>query len=93
MNPKAYALIVLGVIAVIALLVWLFIWWVGRQAGVRQKDYKFANDQYALAREELDKISIELDNYRDFQDPDSVLATTLRTSLREYEQKARGVKR
>lgn len=77
----------------VGLLIWLIIWWVGRQAGVRQKDYKFANAQYELAREELDKIVKELDDYRDFQDPDSVLATTLRKSLREYEQKARGIKR
>ncbi len=93
MNPKAVLLISLVVLAAFALLLWLIIWWVGRQAGVRQKDYKFANEHYKLARAELDKIIGELDNYRDFQDPDSVLANTLRTSLRTYEQKARGIKR
>ena len=93
MNPKAFALIILAVVVGGGLLIWLIIWWVGRQAGVRQKDYKFASDHYELARDELDKITEELDKYRDFQDPDSVLVTTLRNSLRDYEQKARGIKR
>jgi hypothetical protein len=37
MNPKALALIVIVVVLVVA--VWLVVWWLGRQAGIRRADF------------------------------------------------------
>lgn len=91
MNPKAAGLIVLGIIVVVTILAILFVWWVSHQAGVRRTTYKEMQERLArqekeldLATNALDDISAESDNYRDFQNPESILAVKIRERIRQY---------
>lgn len=100
MNPKAVGLIILGIVVVVTILAILFIWWVSHQAGVRRSTYKEMQERLArrekeldLATNALDDISTESDNYRDFQNPESILAVNIRKRIREYEQDKRGMKK
>lgn len=99
MNPKAVGLIVLGVIVVVCLLVWLTVWWLGRQAGVRRSAYNEMKERlnqeialFSLATNALDDLLCESDSYRDFQDPNSILAMKIRERIRQYNDDKRELK-
>lgn len=80
MNPRAAFLLIVAVVAVVALLVWLAVWWLGRRAGVRRAEFKrMAGDRDQLA-EAIVQIEAKADLYREL---DSVLATDVRQILRD----------
>jgi hypothetical protein len=72
MNPRAALLIIVAAVIVLGLLVWLAIWWIGRQAGVRRAEYKRMTQAIA-------QIDAKADLYRDI---DSVLAADVRQIIR-----------
>ena len=78
MKPVAVLLIALAVAALVALIVW----WIGRQAGVRQRDFKrLRAERDRLARAVMD-LAAAADLYRDI---DSVLAAQVRATVRTLE--------
>jgi hypothetical protein len=79
MNAKAFGLLLVIVIVVVAFLVWLTVWWVARQAGIRRADFeRLRHERNLLARAVAD-IEAKTDTYRDI---DSVLATEIRAIVR-----------
>jgi hypothetical protein len=79
MSPKAFALIVIVVVAAIALVVWLMVWWLGRQAGVRRVEFERLRNERNLFAQAVAAIDEKADTYRDI---DSVLATDIRAIIR-----------
>lgn len=79
MNPKAFALLVIVVVAAIVLVVWLIVWWIGRQAGVRRVEFERLRNERNLFAQAVAAIDEKADTYRDI---DSVLATDIRTIIR-----------
>ena len=81
MNPRAFLGFVLVVAVAVALIVWLAGWWISRSAGVRRKDFSLMREERDLAVKALHQIELKTDLYRDI---DSVLATDVRTILRDH---------
>ncbi|PRY35312.1 hypothetical protein CLV43_114230 [Umezawaea tangerina] len=76
MNPRAVLVIVIGAIALAALV----IWWLSRSAGVRRRDFRRLERERNLLATAVQQIEIKADTYRDL---DSVLASDVRTILRK----------
>ncbi|WP_106193822.1 hypothetical protein [Umezawaea tangerina] len=68
--------IVIGAIALAALV----IWWLSRSAGVRRRDFRRLERERNLLATAVQQIEIKADTYRDL---DSVLASDVRTILRK----------
>ena len=81
MNPKAFALIIVVVVAVLAALFLLAYVSIRRVAGVRKRDMK-------LMRETLLRIEDAADQYRDM---DSVLAAEIRSIIRGTRKEREGI--
>lgn len=79
MNPKALALILLVVVVVVAVVVVVVVRWLGRQAGVRRADFERLRAERNLLARAVAEIEEKTDTYRDI---DSVLATDIRTIVR-----------
>lgn len=84
MNPRAAALLILGAIVLLAAIIALIVWLVGRQAGVRRRDYKLVVAERSLLARAVVDISTAADLYRDI---DSPLASQVRTIVRDVDQK------
>lgn len=88
MNPRAAFMIILAVVVVLALLAWLAIWWVGRQAGVRRAEYRRVKAERDLAVNALERIDEIADAYRDLLgSAEGPLATQVRQIVRYNRQK------
>jgi hypothetical protein len=71
-----------AVLAIISLMVWLIVWLLSRQAGVRRAEFaRMQRDREAMARAVL-AIEEKSDTYRDL---DSVLATDIRRIIRQLD--------
>lgn len=82
MNPRAFALLVLSGLVVLALVGWLVVWWVARQAGVRRAEYERMRQERKLYATAVAEIRDKADRYRDI---DSVLATDIRSIIRKLD--------
>lgn len=80
MNPKAVAAIVIVALVVLAALVALAMWWLSRQAGVRRAEYRQMQRDRNAALLAVQQIDMKADQWRDV---DSVLASEIRTIVRE----------
>lgn len=83
MNPRAVFLLGLGGVAVVVLLVWLAVWWIGRQAGVRRGEYRRMKLERDLAVAALERLDQTADCIRDIGDPNAALASQVRQIVRE----------
>lgn len=80
MNPRAAALIIGVVVIGVVATVWLVTWYLGRQAGVRRREFARMKSERDLMSAALAEIEEKADLYRDI---DSVLATDVRRVVRE----------
>lgn len=81
MNPRAVFLLILAAVVVLAAIIGLAVWLIGRQAGVRRRDFrKVCDERNRLAMAVVDIIDAA-DLYRDI---DSVLATQVRDIVRTH---------
>ena len=78
MNPRAVFLLILAAAAVVVVAVWL----IARQAGVRRRDHKRIVTERNLLAKAIADINTAADLYRDI---DSVLATSVRSTIRTLE--------
>lgn len=82
-NPKAAALIVLGVVVVAAVLIGLGYWLVTRNAGIRRREYAAMRTERNNAWRALNNVEDEAATYADI---DSVLASKIRTIIRAHNE-------
>lgn len=80
MNPKALVVIILVGLIVLAGIVWLIVWFLSRQAGVRRAEFKRLQRERNLMAQALLEIETAADTYRDLE---SVLATQVRGIVRQ----------
>jgi hypothetical protein len=78
-NPRAAFLLILAALVVLAAVIALIVWQIGRQAGVRLREYKRVVDDRNLHARAIADIAAAADLYRDI---DSVLATQVRDTVR-----------
>lgn len=90
MNPKAFLLIVLAAIAIAAVLIGLGYWLVTRNAGVRRREYTAMRTERNNAWRALNNVEDQVAQYADI---DSVLATKIRTIIREHNDKKMDITR
>ena len=76
MRPLIALLVIVGAVALVALM----LWWMSRSAGVRRRDYRLLQRERDLLATAVQQIDIKADDYRDL---DSVLASDVRTILRK----------
>lgn len=80
MNPRAVLLLVLGALALVALLVWALMIWLRGQAGVRRDEYKRRGERLRDAVETLREIENEANAYGEVDG----LAIAVRRHIREF---------
>lgn len=80
MNPKAAGLIVLVALIAVAAVVWLIVWFLARQAGVRRREFA----RMKVERNLMDRALLAIEEKADlYLDLDSVLATDVRRIVRK----------
>lgn len=88
MNPRAFLLIALAVIAVLLVLGGGVYWLISRNAGVRRKEFEAMRRERNNALDALDKIE---ESVRTWSDIDSVLAASIRPVLHEHAAQRREI--
>lgn len=84
MKPIIVFAMVAGVVAALVLLYFLAVWLISRSAGVRQAELKRVTAERDLAVGAVNEIDVKTDLYRDYRDPNSILATEIRDIIRTY---------
>lgn len=82
MNPRAAGLIVLVALITLTAIVWLVVWFLARQAGVRRAEFMRMRGERDLMARALLAIEEKTDIYRDLE---SVLATDIRRIVRKLD--------
>lgn len=90
MNPKALAVTILVGLIVLAGIVWLIVWFLFRQAGVRRAEFNRMRRERDLMARALLEIETAADSYRDLE---SVLATQIRGVVRQVNTKRMEINR
>jgi hypothetical protein len=82
MNPRAVFLLILAAVVVLAAIIGLAVWLIGRQAGVRRREFRRIQAERNLLASAIADINTAADLYRDI---DSVLAARVRGTVRALE--------